>query len=85
MWIIIIFFTIYKNEWNNLLASRDVVLNRAKYYYKNDKEESSDKYRNLSEEGQNKKRQYGRNRHEKWKIWIITIFLLYIKTSETTY
>ena len=85
MWIIIIFFTIYKNEWNNLLASRDVVLNRAKYYYKNDKEESSDKYRNLSEEGQNKKRQYGRNRYEKWKIWIITIFLLYIKTSETTY
>ena len=61
------FFTIYKNEWNNLLASRDVLLNRAKYYYENDKEElrdnARDKYRNLSEEGKNKKRQYGRNRY----------------------
>ena len=27
------------NEWNNLLSKkRDVILNRAKYYYNNDKE-----------------------------------------------
>ena len=40
-----------------------MILNRAKYYYENDKkrlrEEARDKYRNLSEEGKNKKREYG--------------------------
>ena len=39
---------------------RDVILNRAKYYYENDKERSREQarhqYRNLSEEAKNKKR-----------------------------
>ena len=42
---------------------RDVILNRAKYYYENDKKrlrgQAWDKYRNLSEEDENKKREYG--------------------------
>ena len=45
----------------------DVILNRAKYYYENDKEklrkQARDKYRNLSEEEKNKKRGYGKNRY----------------------
>ena len=40
---------------------RDVILNRAKYYYENDKErlreQAKNKYRNLSEEEKNKKRE----------------------------
>ena len=44
--------------------NRDVIPNRAKYYYENDKErlreQGKDKYRNLSEEEKNKKREYGR-------------------------
>ena len=47
--------------------SRDVILNRAKDYYKNDeerlREQARDKYRNLSEEGKIKKREYGRKRY----------------------
>ena len=47
--------------------NRDVILNRAKYYYENDKdklrEQARDKYRNLSEEEKNKKRNYGKNRY----------------------
>ena len=47
--------------------SRDVILNRAKYYYENDKErlreQTRDKYRNLSEEEKNKKREKGKNRY----------------------
>ena len=46
---------------------RDVILNRAKDYYENDKEllkeQVKDKCRNLSEEEPNKKREYGRNRY----------------------
>ena len=46
--------------------NRDVVLNRAKDYYKNDKERLREqaryKYRNLSEE-KNKKRENGKNRY----------------------
>ena len=42
--------------------NRDVILNRAKYFYENDKErlrvQARDKYRNLSEEEKNKKREY---------------------------
>ena len=49
------------------LRNRDVILNRAKDYYENDKErlreQARDKYRNLSEEEKNKKREYGRNRY----------------------
>ena len=47
--------------------NRDVILNRAKDYYENDKERlreyARDKYRNLSEEEKNKKREYGKNRY----------------------
>ena len=42
----------------------DVILNRAKHYYENDKErlkqQARDKYRNLSEEEKDKKREYGK-------------------------
>ena len=42
-----------------------MILNRAKDYYGNDKErlrvQARDKYRNLSEEDKNKKREYGKN------------------------
>ena len=45
---------------------RKVILNRAKDYYENDKERLGEqaryKYRNLSENEKNKKREYGRNR-----------------------
>ena len=47
--------------------NRDAVLNKAKNYYKNNKErlrgQARDKYRNLSEEEKNKKREYGKNRY----------------------
>ena len=47
--------------------NREVILNRAKDYYENDKkrlrEQARDKYRNLSEEEKNKKRDYGKNRY----------------------
>ena len=46
--------------------NRDVILNRAKFYYENDKErlkeQARDKYRKLSEEEKNKKREYGKTR-----------------------
>ena len=46
---------------------RNVILNRAKDYYENDKErlreQARDKYRNLSEEEKNKRREYGKNRY----------------------
>ena len=44
--------------------NRDVILNRPKDYYENDKkslrEQGRDKYSNLSEEDINKKREYGK-------------------------
>ena len=47
--------------------NRDVILNRTKYYYENDKErlreQARDKYGNLSEEDKNEKREYGKNRY----------------------
>ena len=47
--------------------NRDVILNRAKDYYENDKErlreQARDKYRDLPEEEKNKKREYGQNRY----------------------
>ena len=50
--------------------NRDVILNRAKDYYKNDKERLREqaryKYRNLSEE-KNKKREDGKNRYHVWR------------------
>ena len=48
--------------------NRDVILNRAKDYYENDKKrlrkQSRDKYKNLFEEEKNKKREYGKNRYQ---------------------
>ena len=41
--------------------NRDVILNRVKYYYKNNK--IKDKYRNLSEENKKKEREHGKNRY----------------------
>ena len=56
-----------QNKERDVIRNRDVILNIAKYFYKNDKEWSRDnaidKYRNLSEEEKNKKREYGRNRY----------------------
>ena len=47
--------------------NRCVILNRAKYYYENDKERlrelAKNKNKNSSEEDKNKKREYGRNRY----------------------
>ena len=44
----------YIHEGDNLLSKKHVILNRAKYYYKNNKERlrdnARDKYRYLSEE-----------------------------------
>ena len=47
--------------------NRDVILNRAKDYYENDKErlreQAIDKYRNFSEEDKDKRREHGKNRY----------------------
>ena len=64
-----IFFVIYKNEWDhwfNLLSkNKDLILNKTRHYYKNNKErlreQARDKYRSLSEEEKNKKREYEKN------------------------
>ena len=60
---IINLFVIYRNEWEywfNLLSKKDLILNRAKDYYENDKErlrrQARDKSRNLSEEEKKKKK-----------------------------
>ena len=49
--------------------NRDVILNRAKYYFENNRErlreQARNKYRNLSEEDKNKKSEYGKNRYHK--------------------
>ena len=43
-----------------IIRETDVILNRAKYYYENDKErlreQAREKYRNLSQEDKNKKK-----------------------------
>ena len=47
--------------------NREKILNKAKDYYKNDKErlreQARNKYRNLSEEDKEKKREYGKSRY----------------------
>ena len=47
--------------------NREVILNRAKDYYENDKGrlkmQARDKYRNLSEKELSKEREYGKNRY----------------------
>ena len=44
--------------------NREIMLNRAKHYYENDKErlreQARNKHRNLSEEDKKKKREYGK-------------------------
>ena len=54
-------------DLNYYQRNRDVILNRAKDYYDNDKErlkkQARDKCRNLSEKDKNKKREYGRSRY----------------------
>ena len=54
------YLTYYQKNW-------DVILNRAKYYYENNKErlrmQARDKYRNLSEEEKNKEREWRKNRY----------------------
>ena len=51
-------------ELTDYQRNRDVVLNRAKDYYENDKgrlkRPARDKYRNLSQEEKNKKSEYGK-------------------------
>ena len=51
----------------NHQRNRDVILNRIKDYYENNKERlkkhARDKYRHLSEEEKDKKREYGKNRY----------------------
>ena len=46
---------------------RDLILNKTKDYFENDKEslreQARDKYRNLSKEEKNRKREYGKNRY----------------------
>ena len=50
--------------------NRDVILNRTKYYYENDKkrlrEQARDKYRTLSEEEKNTEREYGKSRYHNY-------------------
>ena len=57
------------SESNNLTyyqRNRDIVLSKAKDYKNNSerlKKHAKDKYRDLSEEDKNKKREYGKNRY----------------------
>ena len=52
------------SDLTNYQRNRDVKINRAKYYYENNKErlreQAKDKYRNLPEEEKTKKREYGK-------------------------
>ena len=64
------FLYIKMNESTDLTyhqRNQDVMLNRVKDYYENNKKrlrkQARDKYRNLSEEDQNQKREYGKNRY----------------------
>ena len=64
------FYYIKKSECADLTyyqRNRDVILNRAKDDYENNKkrlrEQARDKYRHLSEEEINKKKEYGKNRY----------------------
>ena len=51
-----------------LIKETDVILDRAKKYYENNKnvlkDKARDKFRKLSEEDENIKREYGRNRYK---------------------
>ena len=50
------------NKTTYYQKNRDVILNRAKYYYENNKKRLRDNYRNLSED-KCKKKEYERNRY----------------------
>ena len=60
-------------HWINLSKKRDVILNRAKDYYENDKErlrkQARDKYKNLSKEEKNKKRERVWKKHIPQLVW----------------
>ena len=63
------FFAIYKkmNKRTYYQRNREIILNKAKDYYENDKEwlreQARNKYRNLFEEHKKKKREYGKDRY----------------------
>ena len=60
------------SDLTNYQRNRDVIINRAKYYYENNKErlreQAKDKYRNLPEEEKNKKREYGKKQIPQY-VW----------------
>ena len=63
-------FLLYISKMDNATyyqRNREIILNREKDYYENDKErlreKAKNKYRNLSEEDKNKKGEYGKNRY----------------------
>ena len=60
------------SDLTNYQRNRDVITNRAKYYYENNKErlreQAKDKYRNLPEEEKNKKREYGKKNRPQY-VW----------------
>ena len=64
-----ILFSLYikLSETTFYQKNRDVILDRAKKYYENNtkvlKDKARDKYRDLSDEEKNIKREYGRNRY----------------------
>ena len=65
---IIFFCFIYKMDNATCYQrNRDAALNKAKEYYKNNnkrlKKQARGKYRNLSEEDKNEKKEYGKNRY----------------------
>ena len=55
------------SEKTHYQRNKDMILNRAKDFYKNDKGtlrgQVRDKYRNLSEEEKNENSEYGKNRY----------------------
>ena len=63
------FFSLYITVGETIYykRNRDTILNKAKYYYENNKEvlrkRARNKYRELSEEEKSIKREYGRNRY----------------------
>ena len=65
------FFSLYikMNNATYYQINRDVALNKAKECYKNNnerlKKQARDKYKSLSEEDKNEKREYGKNRYHK--------------------
>ena len=71
-WTFYNFLIIYKKWVTQLIIKEtDVILNRAKDYYENDKErlrgQARDKCRNSSEKKKNEKREYGKNRYHSGK------------------